>query len=312
MKPRVLAIGWFWALLLPGLATAMVQEKEKPLPSRRPELWAIIVGIGDYRDPAILDSQTATEQAGDVLKWFRAAGWDESHQLLLRDFGSSDPGAPEAPAPNILPKRANLDWAIQQWLLPKAKQGDMVVFYFAGRASAVMTPRGSQIEPRVDYYLLPIDASQANTAATGWSLDRAVDDCARRRIQVVCWLATTVEGRSMPAQAPPPIARPINTPNPTGQDWLRRLARWPGVTAWLAADRPLGIGENTDILRHVHRGPPAIAWQARRRGQPGRQSQEAPARSQSQAPGVLITGRCATRPDSVGRPVWQASQQAPT
>ena len=211
-------------------------------------MWAIIVGVGNYRDPAILDSPPAVDQALEVLKWFRAAGWDESHQLLLRDFGTSDPGTPEAPAPNILPSRANLDWAIRQWLMPKARPGDMVVFYYAGRAAAVVTPQGPRIEPRVDYYLLPIDGFQSSAATTGWSLDRAVDDCARRRIKVVCWLATTVQGRSTPAAAPPPIGRPSNTPNPTGQDWLSRLARWPGVTAWLAADRPPGIGQAADPI----------------------------------------------------------------
>ena len=243
MKRRMLVVGWLWA----GLTT-MALAQEKALPPRTPQLWAIIVGVGNYRDPAILDSPPAVDQALEVLKWFRAAGWDESHQLLLRDFGTSDPGTPEAPAPNILPTRANLDWAIRQWLLPKAKQGDMVVFYYAGRAAAVVTPQGPRIEPRVDYYLLPIDGFQSSPATTGWSLDRAVDDCARRRIQVVCWLATTVQGRSTPGVAPPPIGRPSNTPNPTGQDWLSRLARWPGVTAWLAADRPPGIGQAADPI----------------------------------------------------------------
>ncbi len=247
MRPRALNIGWLWAIGFLGFTPAMAQEK--PSSARRPELWAIIVGIGDYPDPRILDSETAADQAAKVLRWFRGADWDENHQLLLRDFGSSDPGTPEHPAPNILPRRANLDWAIQEWLLRKnAKPGDTVVIYFAGRASAVVTPRGPKIEPQVDFYLLPVDGFQAEPATSGWSLDRAVDDCARRRIQVVCWLATTFQDRTPPAAARPPINRPAPTPNPISHDWLRRLTRWPGVTAWLATDRPPGIGEAADPI----------------------------------------------------------------
>jgi WD40 repeat protein len=242
MKPRILAIGWLWASLWPGLIPAALGQEQAP--SRRPpQLWAIIVGVGNYRDPAILDSPSAPDQAGAVLRWFRSAGWDESHQLLLRDFGSSDPGTPDAPAPNILPTRGNLEWAIRQWLLPRARQGDLVVFYYAGRANAVVTPQGPQIEPRVEYYLLPIDGLRAASSTTGWSLDRAVDDCALRRIGVVCWLATTFQDRSIPAPSPLPAGGPADPPHPTGREYLRRLVRWPGVTAWLAADRPPGIGE---------------------------------------------------------------------
>lgn len=38
---------------------------------------------------------------------------------------------------------------------------------------------------------------------------------------------------------PPAVARPVAN-LPTGASWLGRLARWPGVTAWLASDRPRG------------------------------------------------------------------------
>jgi WD40 repeat protein len=251
MKARSFAIGWLWASLWPCAVAPAIAQVNAPQ-ARARELWAIIVGVGDYRDSEIPDIPAAADQAAGVLNWFRTAGWDENHQLLLRDFGSSDPGRPEAPARNILPTRANLDWAVRQWLLPRARQGDLVIFYYAGRAAAVMDHRDTQVEPRVEYYLLPTDAFQANAAMTGWSLDRAVDDCARRRIRVVCWLATNIPGRStpgaVPVSIPPPIGRPSDAANPTGRDWLRRLARWPGVTAWLAADGTPGIGEAADPI----------------------------------------------------------------
>jgi WD40 repeat protein len=246
MTPQALITGWFSAMVFAGLAAAAAQEQPPPL--RRPQLWAIVVGISDYRDPQITDSGAAADQAAEVLRWFRATGWDEDHQLLLRDFGSSDPGAPDNPAPNILPLKANLDWATQRWLLHKAKPDDTVVFYFAGRASAVVTPRGAKIEPQVDFYLQPIDGFQVDPAASGWSLDRVVDDCARRRIQVVCWLATSFLDRLPTAPGRPPLGVPRAPAISNSEDWLRRLTRWPGVTAWLATDRPPGVGEAADFV----------------------------------------------------------------
>jgi serine/threonine protein kinase/WD40 repeat protein len=218
-------------------------------PARRPEVWAIVVGIGDYRHPAIPDSRTAEQDAQGVRQWLRRAGWDDRHQLLLTDSGSSDPGDPRAPAPNLRPVRTNLDWAFRRWLPARAEPGDLVVFYFAGRSRAVVKPQEARLDPRVDYYLLPSDAAAENPELTGWSLDRAVDACARRRLQVVCWLATAVEEQRA---GPPPVPGGLATsravaesirPRPsvsTGADWLARLARWPGVTAWLASDRPGG------------------------------------------------------------------------
>src|SRR5262249_31044936 len=35
----------------------------------------------------------------------------------------------------------------------------------------------------------------------------------------------------------PPFIRP-RAPSSSGVNWLARLVRWPGVTAWLASDRP--------------------------------------------------------------------------
>jgi WD40 repeat protein len=249
MRPKVLMIGWLWASLLPGLPAAMAQEKPPP---RKPELWSIIVGIGNHRDPKIPDSPAAEQQAAAVLQWFRAAGWDESHQLLFGDLGNARPGKPDAPAPIILPTKDNLDWAIQKWLLPRAKPGDAVVFYYAGRATTVVTSQGPRVEPQVEYYLLPVDALPGALADTAWSLDRAVDECAKRRIQVVCWLATNIQSLSAPAPVPVPvpprIGRPSGASNPTGRDWLRRLTRWPGVTAWLAADGTPAIGEAADSI----------------------------------------------------------------
>src|SRR5262249_35066889 len=142
-----------------------------------------------------------------VRQWLRRAGWDDQHQLLLTDSGSFDPGDPRAPAPNIRPLRSNLDWAFGRWLATRAQPGDLVVFYFAGRSRAVVTAHEARSDPRVDYYLLPRDAAIENPERTGWSLDRAVDECARGKLPVVCWLATSIdEHRAGPL--PPPLPSP--------------------------------------------------------------------------------------------------------
>ena len=204
---------------------------------RRPEIWTIAVGIDKYEHIPGTAKPTAARGAQEVRQWMRQAGWDGRHQLLLSDFGAPDPGRPDEPASNILPRKGNLDWAFRQWLFSRARPGDLVVFYFAGRARAVVTPQGPRVDPRVDYYVLPADAAPDSVEKTGWSLDRVIDECARRELQVVCWLGTSIASREAPA---PPASRTGRTPAsvPTGMDWLGRLARWPGITAWLASDRP--------------------------------------------------------------------------
>jgi WD40 repeat protein len=265
MRRPIWVRGLLWAMSLPFLVTAAGQ----PPPARRPQMWAVVVGIDNYTHPTILDGQTAARNAGDVAQWFRRAGWDRDHQLLLRDFGNLFPGTPDAPAPSIRPIKQNLDWALQKWLVSKAQPGDLVIFYFAGQARALVRPEnpragGLRIDPRVDYYLLPADATPDSPGQSGWSLDQAVDVCARRKLQVVCWLATSLtEQHEGPIPPAPPIpadgVRPAapkavgpaapGLPAPpvsTGVHWLAHLARWPGVTAWLASDRPRSIGSASD------------------------------------------------------------------
>ena len=196
-RPKTVC-GRFWLLFLPFLAPAFASAQGPLGAPRRPEVWAIVVGVGDYKDPAIRGSATAAPNAGEVFQWIRQAGWDSQHLLLLRDFGNPDPGQPNNPAPSIQPLRQNLDWAFRQWLFPKARPVDLVVFYYAGRSRAVVKPQEPQagrihaaarpqdtrlqIEPRVDYYLLPTDAIADKPEQKGWLLDQAIDACARRKL----------------------------------------------------------------------------------------------------------------------------------
>ena len=233
MKPTTRLRSAFRAALVIGLGAPPAFAQARG----RPEIWTIVVGVDKYEHIPSPAPPTAVRGANQIRQWMRQAGWDARHQLLLSDFGARDPGRPDEPASNILPRKGNLDWAFRQWLFSRAKPGDLVVFYFAGQARAVVTPQGARVDPRVDYYVLPADAAADTVEKTGWSLDRAIDECARRELQVVCWLATSIGDREI-LIPPVPATSGATASIPTGTNWLGRLARWPGITAWLASDRP--------------------------------------------------------------------------
>src|SRR5262249_28042779 len=155
------------ALASAVLATGRASGQPPAAPARPPEVWAIVVGIGDYADPAIPDGRTAARDAQAVRRWMQQAGWDNRHQLLLSDFGSAQPGPPAAPAATILPSRQNLGWVFERWILEnRAQAGDLVVFYFAGESRSVARSQGAQLDVR--HYLLPQDADPERLEQTGW------------------------------------------------------------------------------------------------------------------------------------------------
>lgn len=236
MKRSLLIIAWLIAAALLQGPPATAQTAPTSALARRPQLWAIIVGVGSPLDPKVRaqSRREAVQQAFNVLRWFSGtAGWDRSHLLLLTDFGGNDdPGLPQSPSPNITPSKKNLDWAFQTWLASKAQPGDVIVFYFAGQSRALVAGDPS-VSP--DYYLLPSDVLSVNLPVRGWALDRALDGYARQgKFQVVCWLGTALQVQQAAGGG---NARPAD-PARLNRDWLRRLARWPAVTVWLASDRP--------------------------------------------------------------------------
>ena len=216
------------------LAARDFEARAQDATARRPQVWAIIVGVGSPAHPMLkaTTSREAVRQATAAFGWFsRTAGWDRNHLLLLTDFGGSvDPGTVRSPAPNITPLKKNLDWAFREWLKPRVKPDDVIVFYFAGQARSIAPSDPSSLP---ENYLLPSDARSESLASSGWSLDRALDFYAKQgKYQIVCWLGTSL--RSEP-RADGGNGRSFDTVA-LSRDWLRRLARWPGVTVWLASD----------------------------------------------------------------------------
>src|SRR5271157_1569697 len=235
MRRNVVVVGLVCGMLAAS-PPAWSQPGVPSAPVRTRQLWAIIVGVGSPLDPRARaqSSGEVVQQAFNVLKWLNGtAGWNRSHLLLLTDLdGSADPGSLRSPASNITPTRKNLDWAFRQWLPARAQAGDLVVFYFAGQARAVTG--GDPLAPP-EYYLLPSDVLLDNLPARGWSLDGALDETARQgKYQIVCWLGTTLQLLQSPGAGP---RRPRDLAR-LNRDWIRRAARWPGVTVWLAADHP--------------------------------------------------------------------------
>ncbi len=259
-------------------------------PSRRPEIWAILVGVNRYdRSMSTTVGPTTARGAKQVLHWLRQAGWDDGrHQLLLTDYGAADPGRPDDPAPNILPRRQNLDWAFRNWLFSRAKPGDLVVFYFAGRSRAVVKPQGERVDPRVDYYLLPADAAPDSTEKTGWALDRAIDDCAEEApgrllaVNVARWPGHPDRSRQGPSSGVDP-----------GWDGLAGPAGPLAGDHRVAGVRPAAeSGPGGGPGQSVHPGAPGGTGPAGRRDEakPGGLPQGPPAGPAAHAPGISFAG----------------------
>ncbi len=195
----------------------------------KPDVWAVVIGVDRYEDSLIPACPGARRDAQTVASWLaNTAGWG-GNVLRMDDLGQKAHGPASAAIANLLPTRANLDWALTDWLGHRVKKNDIVVIYFAGQATARAPKPG---EPAGRAYLLPIDARAADVAGYGWSLDDALDRAkalADRQARVVLWLDTSTSGRGARGMTPEPGS-------PSGDDWLRALTRWPGVTAWLAAD----------------------------------------------------------------------------
>jgi WD40 repeat protein/uncharacterized caspase-like protein len=244
VKRLLLVVGLLAVIAWTGTGSRPAAQ-EANRSARRPRIWAVVVGIDRYVDPAIPDGRANVKNAGQLLQWFfEVGGLERGQALLLADLGSRQPGPVDDPRPNILPTRANLTWVFERWLPSRAKEGDLVVVYYAGRVGTVAVPgAGAPAAPvpvRTEHYLLPNDANRGDVAATGWSLDRALDRLVRDlrgRCQIVCLLAASSAGVPGPAGSRP--AGAAGAARSTGREWLGRLARWPGVSAWLASDRPV-------------------------------------------------------------------------
>lgn len=217
-----------WIPVVAALATTCAGPASLAAGAEAPRAWAIVIGIDRYDDPAIPRCTGAVRDARAVADWFAStAGWGGRNVLRMSELGRREHGPAGGDVPDLLPTLDNLNWAVTDWLDARARKGDVVVIYFAGQATARPPRPGAQAGRA---YLLPVDAAAAGVDRTGWSVDEALDRAGTaKKARVVLWLDTSTRGRGT-------RGLPLEAGAPSGGDWLRSLTRWPGVTAWLAAD----------------------------------------------------------------------------
>lgn len=204
---------------------AYAQDKDA---GRPPEFFGLVVGVDSCDDVAIPACPGARGDARILYDWLiRTAGW-RAPNLLLMDGAAGG---------RRRPTRENLEWAAKEWLVEKSRPGDVILIYWAGQAVAEPLPPRASADAVSPIALLPADARLSELGRTGWHLEDALDSLAADgRRTVIVLLDTSPLGRGLIVAADP-------SRKPSAASWLGRVARWPGVTAWLAAsERPASEG----------------------------------------------------------------------
>ncbi|AGA30374.1 WD40 repeat-containing protein [Singulisphaera acidiphila DSM 18658] len=209
------------------VVSAPKEEEKRP---GTPQVWVVAIGIDQYRDNAIPSCHGAARAARAVASWFgETAGWNADNVLVMDERGAAEPAKGKNPE-GVLPTLANLDWAFKTWLPARVRPDDTVVVYFAGHALGLPPSADAPPGSPGREYLLPIDARRLQWDKSSWALDEAIDGLAASgQNPVVCWLDTSLLGRGERID-------PKSTTIPSATPLLQKLVRWPGVTAWLAAD----------------------------------------------------------------------------
>ncbi|RUL84671.1 caspase family protein [Tautonia sociabilis] len=212
-------------------------EEEESNPDRPPQLWAVVIGVEFYGD-ALPDCPGASADAEAVRDWLvDRAGWPAENVALLVESGAEFVNVREAPDPGgYRPSRANLDWALRHWLPDRAGPEDLAVVYFAGRSAEIKAGPDARPWEASRFVVLPNDARPDDLDTTGFRLDEAIGVLAARQDNpILCWLDTSLSGRGAPEPGADDEGEPGFSPS-SSLPWLADLTRWPGVSAWLAAD----------------------------------------------------------------------------
>ncbi len=224
-----------------------------PPPVRTPQKWAVVIGVEQYADS---DARLCRGTVVDARKFrnllVTEAKWDSSHVLLLTDDGSNPLPDPAAPAPKeVKSTQENFQWAFQKWLAPRLKAGDLAVVYFAGQAVSLSADSEYVAKSPTAHreLLLPQDSQTTAPLRWGFALEDALDTLPERgQCSIVCLLDTSPWGRKQTVKGFTKVDKDA------GQRWLASLARWPGVSVWMAADgqaakeKSLGGGQFTESL----------------------------------------------------------------
>ena len=149
----------------------------------------------------------------------------------MDDIGRQDPRRPRRsrPRPSARPWRTSTGRSTSG-SRPRVRPGDVVVFYFAGQATRQgRRDRGAGRAGRTSC-----------RSTRPWPTSSGPGFVARRRPGPGRRSRRKAQGRDLARHVAPRAGAGRGLPPekgaPIGLDWLRSLTRWPGVTAWLAAD----------------------------------------------------------------------------
>ena len=141
---------------------AVVVETVPPSPTEIEDLWALVIGIGDYEDDSLKGLSYPEKDA------------ESFYQFLVSPMHG---GFPEQNTYKLIGKDARLEtiFSVIERLRNKAKWNDLVVFYFAGHGGQDEDWDPIDEEDGRDEYLLPYDASRYLLEATAVRDDRLED-----------------------------------------------------------------------------------------------------------------------------------------
>jgi hypothetical protein len=140
---------WTGAVWLPLLAVMLFPSTAC---AQEPKRWAVIVGVSDYQHfedeiggdlPGAVNDARAMQQVLTARWGFRP----ENIRMLLDDGAT----------------RENIRVALTQWLPAGMREGDLVVFYFAGHGAQQWDENGDEPDG-LDETLAPYDALPQSTA----------------------------------------------------------------------------------------------------------------------------------------------------
>ncbi len=233
---------------------------------RRPQSWAVLVGIDQYQDEVQFPRPRAAGDALALARWLvEDAGWKPDHIQLLVDREPVNAvrfrDAARRP-PTKQPTQRELDRAVKEWLPENVGRGDVVLIFFAGQAVSLPDPpEGGGAGRSSRDYLIPVNAVP-DREDTWWRLGDAIDGLASKgEASIVCLLDTSPAGRVQPPRRIEGVGREVAPERRLRM--LEGIARWPGVTAWMAATE-----RTAEVADEGGRGPLTAAL-LRALGRPG-------------------------------------------
>ena len=202
-------------------------------PGRQPEVWAVLVGIDLYNDPAIPRCHGANRDGGALARWFtETAEWATVASPAVERVRAPASWPARGSHRALSPTRENMNSALTQWLGHRAGQ--------ATSRSSTSPANGRRGRPDP---ALADRCPGRRPSSIPAGLPRRPSTSSRRG------RAAGSSSGSTPRR-PGGLHRPGAEPDPyAGVRLLNRLSRWPGVTAWLAADgQPAAEGPATRAL----------------------------------------------------------------